>query len=156
MANYAFIENNNIEGLYDSLPDNWRNISNFYVLSDEEILEFGWKKIIKPPVEFDSATQRIGNVDYYLLGVDVYERTELINVEVPVAEDPAMLWEKIRLQRDTMMDQFQWRYSRYERQTRLGLPTTDTIENMDTYMQALADITTQSDPYNIIWPNFIG
>ena len=32
MATYAHIENSTITGVYDLLPDNWRNISNFHAL----------------------------------------------------------------------------------------------------------------------------
>jgi hypothetical protein len=52
------------------------------------------------------------------------------------------------------MRDFEWRYTRYHRQIRLGLPTTDSLENLDNYMQALADITNQEDLSNIIWPEY--
>jgi hypothetical protein len=54
------------------------------------------------------------------------------------------------------MKDFEWRYTRYDRQLRLGEPTVDDLTLMDAYMQALADITTQTDPFNIIWPMFGG
>jgi hypothetical protein len=61
-------------------------------------------------------------------------------------------WDKVRTMRDRMMALFDWRYVRYSRELRLGLPTHDTLEQLDSYMQALANITAQSDPYNIVWP----
>ena len=45
-----------------------------------------------------------------------------------------------------------WRYLRYDRELRLGLTPTDDIQKLDLYMQALADITQQPDPFNITWP----
>ena len=39
MANYAHIVDGNIEGVYDLIPNNWKNISNFYALTEEEL----WK-----------------------------------------------------------------------------------------------------------------
>jgi hypothetical protein len=36
----------------------------------------------------------------------------------------------------------------------MSLPVTDEISHIDTYMQALADITIQEDPFNITWPSF--
>jgi hypothetical protein len=65
-------------------------------------------------------------------------------------------WNLIRGERDTKMKDFEWRYTRYDRQLRLGEPTVDDLTLMDAYMQALADITTQTDPFNIIWPMFGG
>ena len=163
MANYALIENNQLVGLYDSLPETWKNISNLHVLSDEEVYPFGWRKIIKPGPEYDPATQYIGTIDYYVLGDNVYERYQILEIlkpHQPSAEEIAyqvfMQWEEVRKLRDVKMNDFQWRYSRYDRQLRMGLPTSDNIESMDSYMQALADITAQEDPYNIVWPEYVG
>jgi hypothetical protein len=50
------------------------------------------------------------------------------------------------------MRNFEWRYVRYERQQRLNLTVTDDITAMDQYMQALADITEQTDLDNLQWP----
>ena len=36
MANFAYTENGEIVGVYDQLPENWKNISNFYTLSTED------------------------------------------------------------------------------------------------------------------------
>lgn len=61
-------------------------------------------------------------------------------------------FDEIRIIRDELMSKFDWRYQRYNRETRLGLPTSDSIEKLDEYMQELADITTAPDPFNITWP----
>lgn len=160
MANYAFIENGNLEGLYDTLPINWRNISNFYLLSDDEIVNYGWKKIIKPVLDYNPETHYLGNTDYYVLGTEVYERIAIVQIPpAPSSQEVTKIlsqWEEVRKLRDQKMNEFQWRYSRYERYIRLGLPPIDNIEAMDNYMQSLADITTQQDPFNLIWPEFIG
>ena len=49
MANFAHVENNEITGVYDLLPDNWRNISNFSALANDEntLRSLGWRKLIK-------------------------------------------------------------------------------------------------------------
>lgn len=161
MANYAFVENGKIEGLYDTLPTNWRNISNFYLLSDDDIVEYGWKKILKPVPDYDPETHYLGDVDYYLLGDDVYERISVVPLPPPLspqaeAEKIFLQWQEVRRLRDEKMNDFQWRYSRYERYLRLGLEPIDNIEAMDAYMQSLADITLQQDPFNLIWPEFVG
>lgn len=51
------------------------------------------------------------------------------------------------------MKNFEWRLDRYHRQVRLGLEPTDTLSELDAYMQALADITEQPDPDHIVWPD---
>jgi hypothetical protein len=50
------------------------------------------------------------------------------------------------------MDAVQWRTDRWMRETRLGLQPTESIEKLDKYMQALADITNTDDPFLIVWP----
>lgn len=65
-------------------------------------------------------------------------------------------WEQIRVKRNQMIADFEWRYNRYNRQSRLGIPTTDDISKLDAYLEALADITTQPDPANITWPEYTG
>lgn len=61
-------------------------------------------------------------------------------------------WQDVRTQRDYMLSLLDWRVLRYQSQTRLNITLTDNIEILDTYAQALRDITLQSDPYNIVWP----
>lgn len=64
------------------------------------------------------------------------------------------LWKEIREQRDEKINNFEWRISRYLSETRQGInPTTDTISQLDTYVQALRNITKQTDPSNITWPS---
>jgi hypothetical protein len=70
-----------------------------------------------------------------------------------VEKNPVEIWASIRKQRDTRIKDVEWRYNRYYRHERLGLPQVDSIEMLDNYVQALADITKQSDPLNITWPS---
>jgi len=64
-------------------------------------------------------------------------------------------WHEIRAQRDYILSQLDWKFHRYQSQTRLGITPTDNIANLDTYAQALRDITLQTDPYNIVWPELV-
>lgn len=63
-----------------------------------------------------------------------------------------ILWEQIRYQRDMKLSELDWRYNRYYRLERLGITQIDDLSKLDVYTQALADITKQTDPMNIIWP----
>lgn len=62
------------------------------------------------------------------------------------------LWSEIRRIRDQKIKDVEWRYNRYARQVRLNVTPTDDISDLDTYIQALADITEQEDPTDITWP----
>ena len=169
MANYAHVVDNNIEGVYDLIPTNWKNISNFYALTDEERLSIGWYKIVKSYPDYNPETQKLDNPRQYFTDNVVYETMDIIELPRVVVYEPTVeelqlqqemritdQWTLIRGERDVKMKNFEWRYTRYDRQVRLSETPVDDIVLMDAYMQALADITIQADPFNIIWPVFGG
>lgn len=58
-----------------------------------------------------------------------------------------------RAKRDSIISGVAWRYERQARELRLGIKTTDNLAALDTYVQALADITAQNGfPFTINWP----
>jgi hypothetical protein len=63
-------------------------------------------------------------------------------------------WATIRSERDTIINNMEWRINRYHSEVRLGLTPTDDITKIDEYIQALRDITKHSDPFKIEWPEF--
>lgn len=63
------------------------------------------------------------------------------------------LWNQIRAERDKRISEVTWRYERYARYERLRITQVDSIEELDKYVQALADVPqNQNDPYDIVWP----
>jgi hypothetical protein len=65
-------------------------------------------------------------------------------------------WASVRQERDNKIQQVVWHYERYARYERLGIAQVDSIQDLDNYIQTLADLPeTQTDPFNIIWPNLI-
>lgn len=162
MANYAYVEDNNIVGVYDLLPTVWRNYSNFFALEGEwdYLKSLGWYKIEHVIPEYDPITQKIDNPRQWFENDTVYQTMDVIDIpqeptiapEIQIEQITHEQWDAIRTQRDRLMSEFEWRYTRYNRQIRSGITPTDDILVMDTYMQALADITQQENPFNIIWP----
>lgn len=164
MANYAYIENNEISKLFDELPTSWKNVSNFHMLEQEELKKYNFYLLTKIFPSVTENTRVNPNPSFTFVNDVAYETYSLESIpespnnNIPSLTEEQILnegWYNIRKQRDTLMNDFEWRYSRYDRQTRLGLPTTDNLEKMDTYMQSLADITSQTDPFNIVWPEYI-
>ena len=82
MANYAHIENGTITGVYDLYPDNWRNISNFYLLENdkETLYSLGWRTITKTPPVYNSDTQRVGNPIHTIEEDTVVETYEIVDI----------------------------------------------------------------------------
>jgi hypothetical protein len=67
--------------------------------------------------------------------------------------DLDLIAKDIRKERDRRIEKEVWKYERNARELRLGLIPTDNIAELDVYIQALADITTQETfPLNIKWP----
>lgn len=58
-----------------------------------------------------------------------------------------------RAKRDSLLNTLSKDIERHHSQSRLGVETTHTIENLDNYAQLLRDIPTQEGfPFNIVWP----
>lgn len=76
----------------------------------------------------------------------------------PVAAEPAppsveQLANVVRVDRDQRIAAVTWRYERNAREVRLRLKTTDDINTLDAYVQALADVPEQAGfPTSIDWP----
>jgi hypothetical protein len=75
MANWAYIENNNIVETVDVLPKNWRNISNLNALeNDVDFLKnLGWYPVIHNQVDYDPSTQTLKNKNITFNGQVVKE-----------------------------------------------------------------------------------
>lgn len=169
MANYAYTENGNVLEVYDFLPQNWKTYSNFFALENDTsfLNSIGWYKVESRQTNYNPNTQKLGK-NVYTLNTDdkkVYETKEVINLNPseiePVSEETLAYletiriekqWNVVRAKRDLLMKENDWRYLRYERQVRMQETPTETIDTIDEYMKALADITTQEDPFNIAWP----
>ena len=111
--------------------------------TEEDISYAGFKQVEDAP-SFNSNTQRISwEIEN---GVGTWKVTNLTQEE---------LWKPIREKRNRLMNEFEWRISRHNRETLLGNNVTETqLVHMYRYMQELADITKQEDPCNIVWPQY--
>lgn len=157
MANFAYVENGQIIETCNELPVNWRNVSNLNALTNDEMLlnDLGWFKVIQEE-DYDPSNYMIANSILSIVDGVVRESHQVVPKRAPATleEVTSEKWFAVRQERDVKMNEFQWRYERYNRELRLGLPNTDNLEMLDNYMQALADITKQDDPFNINWPTF--
>lgn len=87
MTVLAHVEDGKVTGVYDLLPDNWRNISNFSALSldaDKDLLtSLGWRTIQKASIPlFNEYTQQLSTPEYkYNASTDlVYEVIDVIDL----------------------------------------------------------------------------
>ena len=91
---------------------------------------------------FTTPTQKLSTVDAYVEGGKAYN----VKVESTTSDEQTALinqqWANIRFERDRKLQDTDWRASS-------DLTLSD---DWKTYRQALRDVPTQSDPYNIAWP----
>lgn len=116
--------------------------------TEEEIADAGFVFVAPAPIAEEYQSVYWNGDDWV-----VHTKTE----EEIAAETQSKLngqWMVVRAERDQRMKDFEWRYIRHDREVRLGLTVSDDLVAMDEYMQALADITLQTDPFNITWPIF--
>ena len=106
-------------------------------VSDNNMLEITeWLTTTKPD-------QKLTNVDVYLDSGKAYSVKVETCTDEEKAANIASQWVTIREERNEKLGATDWRASS-------DLTISDAWKN---YRQALRDITTQSNPYNITWPS---
>lgn len=143
---YILVENGEIKGYPRALPQNWADVSNFYLLEEERLRQYGWY-----PVRFVSANVTQNEV---ITGQTfVIEENEVVQYEQKrtktqqeIDEETNTLWENVREQRNMLLSETDW--------TQLSdvTPNLLNIDEWRTYRQELRDITNQLDPRSIDWP----
>ena len=113
---------------------------------DAEFLEANSCMTVTVWKPYDQLTEKLVSVAPYIEGNTVY--TIAIEPLTPeeIASNTESQWAKIRSQRDTLLAACDW--------TQLPDVPLDTEQKQAwvVYRQALRDVTSQADPYNIEWP----
>jgi len=82
---WGFIEEKQLKEVHYFLPRNWRNISNFNLLSEQDLKINNWFPIIEQSVEYDPETQEI--YDYQLIfDNDKFLRVPLIRDKIETSD----------------------------------------------------------------------
>ena len=93
-------------------------------------------------LSYTTPTQKLSTVDAYVDSGKAYT----VRVESTTSDEQTTLtnnkWGEVRIERERKLKDTDWRAS-----SDLTMP-----DAWKTYRQALRDITTQADPYNITWP----
>ena len=144
--NYILVENGQIVGNPTQLPKNWANVSNFYLLDNQTLKQYGWY-----PYRFIEAQK---NENQYYDGSDfVIEENEVVEyqkvrnkTQQEIEDETEGMWRAIRDRRNELLLECDW--------TQLAdSPLTNQKQTeWQIYRQSLRDITTQSNPFSINWP----
>lgn len=105
------------------------------------LAENGVVELVKT-LSYTSPTQKLVSVEPYIDSGKVYN----VKVESTTTDEQAALtntqWQLVRTERNVLLERTDWR---------AGSDLTISDE-WKTYRQALRDVPTQSDPFNITWP----
>ena len=139
--NYAIIDGSTVtktgtlKTLFPNTSFSRAGVSDSFLSTNNVVELVEWLDITEPD-------QKLTKVDAYLDSGKAYS----VKVETCTDEEKAVnitkQWVDIREERNERLDDTDWRASS-------DLTLSDEWKN---YRQALRDITTQSDPYNITWP----
>lgn len=139
-----------VRHIHDVEPTRWddENFCRVARLTPEKIAQFGVHKLklVTPPY-YDPATQSREHGPALLID-GVWTQNYIVSELDPdvAAAKAEEQWSVVRIERNQLIANTDW--------TQLpdaALANTETA-NWASYRQALRDITTQSDPFNIAWP----
>lgn len=143
---YAYVENGTVIEPNRLLPINWANISNFNLLDNNALKNYGWY-----PYRFQNANvpdgYKVIGTHYEITDTEVIEQEDIAKITPEEIEEyKNNEWVSVRSRRNIMLLESDW--------TQLSdSPLTDEKRiEWKTYRQALRDITSQSDVFNLSWP----
>ncbi len=143
---YIYVKNGNIESIPRELPNVWENVSNFNVLDNDALKEYGWYpyKYIPGGVTDDM----VPNGSYFVIEENEVVEYQAVRPKTDEErqEETDSLWQNIRNQRNFFLQKSDW----------TQLPDSplseEKKEDWRFYRQSLRDITNQANPKWIIWP----
>lgn len=143
---YVLVKENQIIDGPRLLPINWENISNFNVLDNTTLREYGWLPYTFQSVEL-SHGETYDGTNLVINENEVIEyQQKRSKTEGEIAIDNSNLWQNIRSRRDIELKESDW----------TQLPdsplSSDKKNEWQMYRQGLRDVTTYPDPNEIPWP----
>lgn len=143
---YIQVENGQVKGYPQSLPKNWSDVSNFYLLEDERLRQYGWYPVRFVPAE-KTDNDVVTGQNFVVEGNEVVQYEQIRpKTQEEIDQENNQLWENIRNERNRLLLESDW----------TQLPdspiTPEKKSEWQIYRQELRDVTTQPDPKNIIWP----
>jgi hypothetical protein len=147
---YIRVENNSIIGSPTDLPINSHNISNFHLLSDDKLKEYGWYPFEIEEVEL-LENEVISKWDIIVEDRKVIRRPtkrtftqEEIDTKNQILLDQS--WSEIRNTRNKLLYECDWT------QIPDAQISEENKEDWKRYRQDLRDVTNAQSPDKVVWP----
>lgn len=143
---YIQVENGEVKGYPRSLPQNWSNVSNFYLLGNGDLLEYGWYPVRFVPAEKTENDIVIGQ-SFVIEGNEVVQYEQIRpKTQEEIDQENEGHWIVVRSKRNSLLLESDWT------QLTDSPITLEKKAEWQIYRQQLRDVTSQLDPKNIIWP----
>jgi hypothetical protein len=140
---YAHVSNGVIDALKSSLPSSWNNVSNFSVLSANELKTHGWYPVIQNIPVHDPDTEEVRHAGF---SIEADSVIELYSVEPKAAPDPQVIFSKL---------QFRSRFTLQELVAIEVMRLNDPDATIRATLTVLADNMAVADEINITDPRTI-
>lgn len=147
IVDYIYVNNGTPVGYPKELPTGFANVSNFHLLSNDKLKEYGWYpvRVVSNPNKTQNSVvtgqQFVVEGDEVVQYEQIREKTqEELNLELENQ------WTNIREERNKLLYECDW-----TQLTDSPLTPEQKIA-WSLYRQSLRDITLQQDPFNIVWP----
>jgi hypothetical protein len=145
---YIRVINNIPIGNPSELPISWENVTNFYLLSDQQLKEYGW-------YPFEIEYPNIGENEIISSTTVIFENDKVIrrSTKRQLTQDEIdkrnqlksnKEWEEIRKKRNQLLSDCDW--------TQLIDAQVDNKTQWQAYRQNLRDLTKAPNPEDVIWP----
>ena len=144
---YIQVENGEVKGYPQPLPQNWADVSNFYLLEDERVRQYGWYPLRFVPAE-KTENDLVTGQSFVVEGNEVVQYEQIRSkTQTEIENENSIQWQNIRNERNKLLLESDWT------QLSDGPLTAEQKTEWSVYRQELRDVTSQSDPKNIIWPS---
>jgi hypothetical protein len=106
MAAWGYVSNGQVIEVYDVLPTNWRNISNFYLLQDqpEPLKSLSWFPVVNITQPCNPLTETYGPVEY---SFNAHQQVILQQAPVIPSPQPITQEQVFQHERHSFLDQLQ-------------------------------------------------
>lgn len=143
---YVYVENGVVLGESRELPRSWNNISNFNVLDQFSLKQYGWYPYRFVSIEIPDGYKVDGSYFEILESEVVEYQTKRLKTQQEINDETNGQWDSIRARRNLELTESDW--------TQLSDSplSVEMKEKWRIYRQELRDITNYEDPWSLGWP----
>ena len=146
-VDYIQVKNSGVKGHPQTLPKNWEDVSNFYLLEDDQLRLYGWYPVRFVPAEKTDKDIVTGQ-SFVIEGNEVVQYEQIREKTYSELEQETNnMWENVRNERNELLSQCDWT------QISDSPLILEKKNEWKIYRQELRDITLQENSFSITWPD---